>query len=391
MAVPAVQSQTFTVLHTFTGQGDGNQPAAGLTIDRAGNLYGTTSAAGAGYGTVFKLSHVGSGWVLDAIYTFQGGSDGATPQARVVFGLDGTLYGTTSYGGTGSGTVFNLRPPATSCRSARCPWTETVLYRFSGKSDGGVPGYGDLTFDSAGNIYGTTTQAGMGCIPYGGCGVVFNLTRSAGGWTESVLHPFTGGTDGQTPYSGVTFDGAGNLYGTNSYGGKYGQGTVYELTQTGSSWTETTLHSFGAAGDGGDPFGGLIMDQQGDLYGTTSNNGSAYELQPSGGNWTHTLLYNVPLGADDAPTMDAFGNLYATTSGSFGGGLGNVFKLSSGAGGWSYTDLHDFSITQFSNGFAPVGGAVLDSNGNLYGTTFQGGSMIPPCGEGCGVVWEITP
>ena len=202
----STQAQTFAVQHTFTGQGDGGQPTAGLTW-LAGNLYGTTSTGGAGYGTVFKLSRSGSGWILSTLYTFRGGSDGANPQARVVFGPDGALYGTTTYGGAGLGTVFRLRPPASVCRSVQCPWNETVLYRFAGGNDGAGPAYGDLAFDSAGNIYGTTAAGGMGCGPYGGCGVVFKLTQSGGAWTETVLFAFEHG-NGQTPYSGVVFDSA---------------------------------------------------------------------------------------------------------------------------------------------------------------------------------------
>jgi len=389
------EAQTFTVLHTFTGGADGSQPVAGLTMDRGGNLYGTTSAGGAGYGTVFKLTHTGSAWVETTLYTFQGGMDGAKPQARVVFGPDGTLYGTTTGSGGGAGTVFNLRPPATFCRSILCPWSETVLYRFTGGADG-EPIYGDLTFDAAGNIYGTASGGGGGCSLYGGCGVVFKLSRSGGGWIENVLYRFVDGI-GQTPTSGVIFDSAGNLYGTLLYGGTHGRGTVYELTPSGPGWKQTTLYSFGAAPDGGNPYGGLVFDQQGNLYGTTfdggaGNGGTVYQLQPMGGNWTYTTLYSLPenQGAYDGPTMDSSGNLYATTVGG-GNGLGNVFELSPGANGWIPTDLHDFSFQHLEQGYFPVGGVVLDAHGNLYGTTASGGNMGPGCGEGCGVVWEITP
>ena len=261
---PAAQAQTLSILHTFTGGGDGGEPYAGLTIDQAGNLYGTTSTGGAGYGTVFKLSHVGTGWILSTLYTFEGGNDGATPQARVVFGPDGTLYGTTSYGGAGYGAVFSLRPPGQPCRSTNCPWTETVLYRFTGTVDGAIPGYGDLAFDAAGNIYGTTMGGGANCSPYYHCGVVFKLSRSGGSWTESVLYSFSpSGNDGLIPDSGVVLGSAGNLYGTTVLGGVDGGGVVFQLTQSGSAWTETVLHSFGGSNDGDGPVGGLIMDQPG--------------------------------------------------------------------------------------------------------------------------------
>ena len=163
------QAQTFKVIYNFTGGQDGGAPGAGLTMDRAGNLYGTATGGGSsGNGTVFKLSHKGSGkgsgWVLAPLYSFQGGNDGATPIARVIFGPDGSLYGTTTYGGIQGcrfgydtcGTVFKLQPPPVACKTALCPWTETVLYRFTGGSDGGHPQNGDLLFDQSGTLYGTT-------------------------------------------------------------------------------------------------------------------------------------------------------------------------------------------------------------------------------------------
>ncbi len=387
----STQAEILTVQHTFTGQGDGGEPVSGLTFDRAGNLYGTTSFGGAGYGTVFKLSRSGSAWILTTLYAFRGGSDGATPQAGVIFGPDGALYGTTTYGGAGLGTVFRLRPPASVCRSAQCPWSETVLYRFAGGNDGAHPGYGDLAFDSAGNIYGTTAAGGMGCGPYGGCGVVFKLTQSGGVWSESVLFAFENG-NGQTPYSGVIVDSAGNLYGTLVYGGTAGRGVVYELSQSGSGWTETTLYNFAVYPAAGNPYGGLVFDQHGNLYGTTftggGGGGAVYELQPSGGSWTYNTIYSLPgfQGPFDSPTLDASGNLYATSTGG-GTGLGNVFELSPGVGGWTYTDLYDFQDA--SQGAYPEGAVVVDDSGNVYGTTLDGGEEH--CDGGCGVVWEITP
>ncbi|MGC2108392.1 MAG: choice-of-anchor tandem repeat GloVer-containing protein [Candidatus Korobacteraceae bacterium] len=380
VAAQPAQAQTLQILHTFTGNGDGGEPFAGVTLDRAGNLYGTTSA-----GNVYKLTHHGSSWGLTNVYVFQGGTDGAEPYARVVFGPDGTLFGTTSAGGAhGAGTVFNLRPPATFCRTIQCPWSETVLYSFTGGSDGNGPQYGDLTFDAAGNIYGTTAYGGAGCSGFGGCGVVFELSRSGGGWTESVVHQFAG-PDGQTPYSGVIFDSAGNLYGTTTSGGDDGGGTAYKLTPSGSGWTETILHSFGAGNDGADPYGGLAMDQQGGLFGTTffggtEDAGIAFELQPSGGSWSYSVLRNFDgeQGAFDTPTVDAAGNVYGTIFGGGSGGIGNVFKLTHGSGGWTYTDLHDFTGR---DGVEPIGGVTLDSSGNIYGTTFYA----------VGEVWEITP
>jgi uncharacterized repeat protein (TIGR03803 family) len=148
IATKLAQAQTFKVIYTFTGGQDGGGPNAGLTMDRAGNLYGTASGGGAhGYGTVFKLAPKGSGWIFTPLYSFQGGTDGANPIARVIFGPDGSLYGTTTDGGNsscqrgpGCGTVFKLQPSPTACKTALCPWKETVVYRFTGGSDGANPG-----------------------------------------------------------------------------------------------------------------------------------------------------------------------------------------------------------------------------------------------------------
>src|SRR5208337_509555 len=193
------EAQTFAVLHSFTGAADGGYPAAGLTLDRSGNLYGTTyDGNGIGYGKIFKLSHPNGGWVFTPLYSFSGGNDGANPIARVVFGPDGSLYGTTFAGGgsgcssgdsVGCGTVFNLRPPPTRPRSVFQPWNETVLFRFTGGADGGNPGNGDLILDKAGTMYGTTGLGGIygSCNGYA-CGTVFQLTHSNGSWQESVLY-----------------------------------------------------------------------------------------------------------------------------------------------------------------------------------------------------------
>jgi uncharacterized repeat protein (TIGR03803 family) len=379
---PVAHSQTLNVLHAFTGAGDGGNPSAGLTMDKAGNLYGTTLYGGAGGGTVFKLSHSGSSWVLNNLYSFTGGDDGGNSQARVIFGSDGSLYGTTSAGGYANGVVFNLRPQATACKSAICPWTETVLYRFQGGSDGIIPEYGDLTFDQAGNVYGTTVEGGL--LSCGGsCGVVFKLTKSGNSWTESVLYSFTGGNDGGSPFSGVIFDSAGNLYGTAYYGGDISAGTVYELSPSGSGWTEKTLTDF--SGGGGFPVGGLTFDQQGNLFGTGFSGGTAFELSPSNGNWTYSLLYtfNGFDGPFGSPTFDAAGNFYGTnaTGGAYDQGF--VFKLAPSNGGWNFTDLYDF--TGGNDGGFPVSNVILDAKRNLYGTTYLGGVY------GEGVAWELTP
>jgi uncharacterized repeat protein (TIGR03803 family) len=392
MAVQAARSQTLTVLHNFTGKGDGYRPSTGVTLDRAGNLYGTTVGGG---GTVFKLSHWGSGWVLTTLFSFTQQSQGLSPGSDVVFGPDGALYGTTSVGGTGGcmdgcGVVFKLQPPILVCKSILCPWTETVLYGFTGGADGASPGTGDLRFDHSGSIYGTTTGGGLNQLCRGGCGVVFKLTPSGGSWTESVLYSFTGGGDGAIPESGVIFDSAGNLYGTAYGAGSGSSGTVYELMPSGSGWLETTLHSFQRQSDGGLPMVGLSFDSSGNLYGMTSTGGSGgggtvFSLLPSGGSWSFSVLYafSTLVQPTGSLIIDTNGNLYGLTNSGGTFGFGSVFKLTRSGNGWMYTSLHDF--TGGSDGGFPFGNLTVDTSGNFYGTTFSGGT------GGDGVVWEVTP
>ncbi len=398
------QAQTFQLLHIFTGGQDGYGPSAGLTMDRTGNLYGTAAGGGGGgAGTVFKMTHKNGGWLFTPLYSFAGGNDGGNPYARVIFGPDGSLYGTTFAGGGCSsgghcGTVFNLRPSASACKAALCPWTETVLYRFTGGGDGGWPGYGDLTFDQVGNIYGTTQTGGnAACDPPSGCGTVFKLVQSSGGqWTENVLYSFTGLDDGAYPAGSVIFDQSGSLYGTTARNGTYGCGTVFELTPSGAGWTERTLYEFNPSqGDGCVSVAALIFDQLGNLYGTNSSGGlqdggTVFELTPQqDGTWTEAVLYSFTgtPGSNDGPfgglAVDAAGNLCGTTYGSGAYLQGNVFKLTPSNGAWEYTSLHDF--TGGGDGSQPWGAVVFDSHGNLYGTASSGGA------NGNGVVWEITP
>jgi uncharacterized repeat protein (TIGR03803 family) len=246
---PYSRAQTFNLLHTFTGGRDGAEPYAGLMIDRGGNLYGTALGGGCGYGTVFKLTQKNGAWLFTLLYCFTGSNDGNAPVARVVFGPDGSLYGTTQFGGgngcagnEGCGTVFRLRPPVGVCKASFCSWKEAVLYRFQGGSDGANPSYGDVVFDQAGNMYGTTRVGGGTGCGGNGCGVVYELMPTGGGhWSESIIYRFTSGQDGAEPVGGVIVDSAGNLYGTSYAGGSFGGGTVFQLTHSGSGWVETTL------------------------------------------------------------------------------------------------------------------------------------------------------
>ena len=411
VATQSTQAQTYQVIHNFIGGLDGSGPVAGLTMDRAGNLYGTTSSGGPSfYGDVFKLFRRGSGWLFDPLHNFTGRSDGCRPFSGLIFDGAGNLYGTTAYGGTpgcpdnggpGNGLVFKVSPPP--CLTTVCPGTETVLYDFAGGSDGRLPdgfGGGALVFDRAGNLYGTTSNGGGTGCDYG-CGTVFKLSPSGSGWTESVLYRFTGGSDGAVPTSTLTFDQAGNLYGTAIAGGLpgcdfnvyFGCGTVFKLSPSGSGWAESVLYSFTGGSDGSLPAGGLIFSPSGNLYGTTfsggeGGGGTVFQLTPSNGSWTLETLYSFSGTGGSSATlaMDGAGNLYGTTGADGSHEQGNIFELKPSNGGWTYTSLHDFcSEPNCTDGAASQSNVIFDSNGNLYGTAVFGGAAND------GVVWEITP
>jgi uncharacterized repeat protein (TIGR03803 family) len=368
-------------LYSFEGGSDGGGPTAGLIFDRAGNLYGTAEGAGANScGTVFGLTPSAAFWTETILHVFScdfTGDDGFAPTGDLTFDGAGNLYGTTYYGGAnGYGTIFELTLSGGA-------WKETILHSFTG-NDGSNP-YGSLIFDKAGNLYGTTLFGGEN-----GDGVVFELKPSQGGWAETVLHSFAG-SDGLNPNPSLTFDRAGNLYGTTNSGGASGLGTVFELMRSGGTWTEHVLYSFTTVfPDGTVPGAGVIFDSAGNLYGTTSqggssNGGTVFELMPSNGGWTEAILYsfNVVSGyqLEAGLTFDKAGNLYGTTWGGGANGDGVVFELTPSKSGWVESVLHNFNG---SDGYLPYG-LVIDSTGNLYGMADQGGA------NGDGVVFELTP
>lgn len=392
-AAPLGQSQTFTVVHSFTGGSDGATPYAGLTIDAEGNLYGTANAGGLrinsgdncngyGCGTVFELKPSGVSFDFSVIHSFVNSvpatHDGEGPYGRVIFGPDGSLYGTTISGGNssclgGCGTVYKLTPPN---------WTETIIHRFAGPPDGSNP-IGDVTFDRAGNLYGTTFVGGTG-----GPGIVYELSLSGGEWTENILHAFSGvyRKDGGNPDSGVFLSG-GNIYGTTSAGGKFSNGAVYELRPGGH---ESMIHSFNYL-DGAAPYGGLMTDGAGNLYGTAAffgpnSAGTFFRLVRSRDRWSFEVLYDFPafggLGPWAQLVMDAEGNFYGTTQGATPD-YGTVFKLSQSNGIWTETILHTF--TGRGDGAFPYSSLAFDQSGNIYGTASAGGE------HGFGVVFEISP
>jgi len=391
-AQPA-QGQTFQVIYNFAGGPDGAWPN-GMTIDAAGNLFGTAGGGGhAGNGTVFELARRGSGWIFIPLYNFLGGTDGATPFARPNFGSDGALYGTTSAGGgsgcsqgSGCGTVYKIMPSAHPVPAVAGGWTESVLYRFHG-SDGNAI-FGDVKLDRQGNVYGTAYDGGTN--PQ--CGLVYELLPAGGNWTEKIIHNFTDrGDDGCNPPAGVVLDEAGNLYGVTVAGGTNQFGVIFRLAPSGTSWNYTALYSLEGS-DGLSPEGGLIFDQVNNLYGTAANDfngdgGTVFAISASGGNWIFSLLYELPghgvYGPTDRLAIDTAGNLYGTTYQDGAYGYGSIFKLAPSDGTWIYTDLHDF--TGGSDGSNPFGGVTLDGNGVLYGTATSGGRY------GGGSIWQITP
>jgi len=387
IAIQPAQAQTFSVLHYFAGGSDGGNPTAGVTIAGPGLLYGTTPGGGSqGWGTVFKLAQRGSGWTLSPLYEFTGGSDGGEPLAGITVGPNGALYGTTYAGRNGDrGTIFEAQPPAAACKTAICYWNETVLHSFM-VSDGEYPYYGNVTFDQAGNMYGTTFAGGAS-----DCGVVWELAPSGGGWTESVLYNFTDGMDGCNPVSGVIFDSAGNLYGVTPSAGA-GAGALFQLTPSDSGWVEHSLVEFNGT-TGIHPYGTLIKDESGNLYGTARDNGphgggTVFELSPSNGGWTFALIYAFSSCTPYAGvTLGPEGNLYGVCQVGGAHKDGWVFEMPPNCNGsCTATDLHDFNGSEGSYPFGPV---AFDASGNLYGTTPAGG--IGDCGYGCGVAWEITP
>jgi uncharacterized repeat protein (TIGR03803 family) len=372
-------------------------PYGGLVLDKAGNLYGTTEFGGDNnQGTVFKVTVDSNGnWTETVLYSFAGAKDGGQPHAGLILDAAGNLYGTTALGGGGScsvgcGTVFELKPSSSG-------WTETVLYTFTGDSDGRAP-YARLVFDAAGNLYGTTLYGGkVGTICSSGCGTVFQLSPSASQWKETVLHAFAGGDDGSFPYSGLTLDAVGRLYGATQAGGANADGTVFKLTSgSGGVWTESVIHTFTGGNDGKNPVSDLIVDGVGNLYGTASQSGAAgygmvFELVPrSSGSWTeeviHTFIDQPGANPMAGLVMDSAGNLYGTTMlganlRPCGGGCGTLYKLAP-ASGWTFSVLHLFG--RGTDGYHPSGDVILDPSGNLYGTTQAGGTT------GRGTVFRIS-
>lgn len=399
-----------------------------LACDRFGWIYGITIAV-----ALAAPASPASAVTFQVIHNFTGQSDGGAPPYTLVAVKKGKSFlGTASSGGAnGNGVVFLLRQKTSgwtarpaynfadtdgapgwgvtkfngsvytnasyipvfggSCGSAlqlnpaKGGYQSVLMHTFVQKQDGCPTG--NLVVDASGNVYGATQNGGAH-----GYGSVFELSNSGGTWSETILYSFQGGSDGGGPYSGPILDAAGNLYGTATRGGNagcgQGCGTVYELSPGQSGWTYSVLYSFTGGNDGGQPTAGLVFDRVGNLYGAAesygaSGGGTVFELSPSGSTWSFNLLAGLPGTGGPVVALTLEGAHTIYGTSFFGtSGYGAVFQLKQSNGSWSYKDLHDF--TSGSDGGYPGGGITLDASGNLYGTAVLGGT------NNAGVIYEIT-
>ncbi|HSY64693.1 MAG TPA: choice-of-anchor tandem repeat GloVer-containing protein [Terriglobales bacterium] len=437
LAASSLGAGSETVLHTFTNGSDGSFPFSGLTLDTKGNLYGTTDTGGGGEfadGTVFQLTpKAGGGFNFQTIHAFsQAKGDGGNPAGSVVLDAAGNIYGTTSNGQIGGcGIVYELSP------SKGGTYKETILHKFRGNNDG-CNSSGFVILDEAGNLFGATASGGGGVnntFCNHGCGTVFELTKNANGtFTEKVIHRFTGkNEDGRNPLGGLVFDKSGNLWGTTQVGGHSHSstcggadvcGTVFELTPNANgTWTESTLFSFSDNSTGFNPVTNLVVDDEGNLYGTTVNGGPSLEglvfkLTPEGnGKVTESIVHDFggPCCTDgvhpfNGLTIDAVGNLYGAVQGGGGTttvctggfvdtGCGIVYKLTPNASKTTWEETILYAFFGESDGATPLDDHVaVDANGNVFGSASAGGdfdfNQTHCAGShpgGCGVVFEVKP
>jgi uncharacterized repeat protein (TIGR03803 family) len=367
MTLHSAQAQTFSVLYNFDGASHGGDPYASLTRDAAGNLYSTVGYGGGTSfaGGVFKVAPDGTETML---YDFTGGADGAFPFSPVVRDSAGNLYGTTSQGGSANaGVVFKVDPNG----------TETVLHNFIGGADGIIP-TGGLVRDKAGNLYGTTSQGGTS-----NDGIVFKISPSG---KETILHTFTGSaTDGKYPsYTTLLMDAQGNFYGATEEGGSADGGILYKLSKTRKL---TILYSFkGGTTDGCNVLGTPFMDVEGNFYGATSSCGAhtlgtVWEVKKGG---KERLLHSFAGGTSDGEyplagvIKDSAGNIYGNTETGGASNFGTVYKISKTG---KFTLVHSFDGT---DGKYPYGSFAQNAKGTIFGSTLNGGSI------GYGTVWKIT-
>jgi uncharacterized repeat protein (TIGR03803 family) len=405
LLTPNAFASQFTVLHNFLAK-PGEFPNSGLVIGPDGGFYGTTGMSGGSQcfplcGAVFEIKQTSTGWQYHIVHNFHGPNhDGESPIGPLLFDSVGNLYGTTSADNstgcltrhTDCGTVFKLSHTSHG-------WVETILYRFTGRADGASPA-GNLVLDSAGNLYGYTSVGGNGKRCSHACGLVYELSPGASGWTETVLHTFTGGSDGWRP-EGLTADTSGNLMGVAEQGGtansncEEGCGTVFKLTPGADGWNLSVIYSFSGGSDGGDPIFPLVFDTQGNLFGTTllggsvqcpNDCGTVFELSPNGSGWNFSDVYSFsgPDGKEPQGILfDSAGNLFgAADGGKTTCGCGVLFKLVPGSGNWTETVLYTFDGTTDGAFPNPV---ILDGAGNLFGTAADSGS------HNFGTIFKFAP
>jgi len=385
-----------SVIYNFdslSGGADGYYPYAGLVADAKGNLYGTTYNGGnsSSYGVVYELTLSGGTWSQTVLHEFTGGTtDGAYAYSPLTFDSSGNLYGTTYQGGTyGYGTVYELKKSGSG-------WTESVIHSFAGyPKDGAYPYGGTLAFDASGNLYGTTHEGGADSV-----GTVFQMTQSKkGAWTEKTIHSFTGSNSGEYPIGGLTVGKDGYFYGTTEYGGAtYNAGIVYRLFESRGVWVGQLVYAFSGGAGGTYPYAGLTMDSTGNFYGTTyqggaNNLGTVFKLKAGKNNkFTYSVLYSFKGGDtdgeypyyNDGVVVDSSGNIYGTTyQGGSQDNYGTVYELKLSSGKYKESVLHAFTGGS-SDGCYPEAGLLL-LKGNLYGTAVYCGA------HGAGVAFEVTP
>ena len=386
LATAAWAANTTKLVYSFAGASDGEYTDTELVRDSAGNLYGSSVQGGTfGGGTVFQVTPAGIHTVL---YNFTGGADGGEPYKGVTLDSAGNLYGTAVTGGSGAceggcGVVYKLT-------NSGGTWTQSVIHAFTG-ADGSGPG-APVAIDKNGNVFGTTPTGGAD-----GMGTIYRLAPDgSGGYRFRVIHTFTGGADGGGGSAGrMIFDGAGNLYGACTTGGVTGFGTVFKLASVSGQWQLTTLYAFQDQPDGALPYGSVVLDKTGNLYGTTyyagaNDVGTVYKLTHAGGTWTESVLYSFKGGTDGASPIsslvaDSAGNFYGTTSdgGASNCSCGVIFKMTRANGKWTESVVYRFPGKP-SPGFA-YNGMISDGAGNFYGATVHGGTGND------GAIYKFTP
>jgi uncharacterized repeat protein (TIGR03803 family) len=326
-------SGVHTVLYNFSGGADGGEPYKGVTLDAQGNLYGTAVTGGGGSceggcGVVYKLTNSGGTWTQSVIHTFTG-SDGSGPGSQVTVDKHGNVYGTTPTGGTlDMGVVYELQPEDAG-------WRYRVIHTFTGGADGAGGSAGRLLIGVGGRLYGVCTVGGVN-----GFGTVYELARHQDHWRLTTLYAFKDQPDGALPYGGLIFGQRGNLYGTTYYAGANDLGTVYELSHKKGTWAESVLYSFKGGTDGASPISSLVSDAAGNLYGTTSDGGAAscvcgviFKLtQGADGLWTESVAYRFPGVpkpgfAYNGMVPDSAGNFYGATVHGGHGDDGAIYKF----------------------------------------------------------------